>query len=145
MFCMMPPLRSAFRRHHSTDTALLRVMANVFAAADQQRVTLLALLDLRAAFDGVDHDILLMRLQRPVGLSGCVIDWIRSFLVYRTQRVAYAGGCLRLFCLLCGVPQLPQGSVLGPLLFLLYAAEQITYHPLQKFLKILECYYCIFH
>ena len=117
---LMPPLQSAFRRHHSTETALLRVMADVFAAADQQRVTLLALLDLSAAFDCVDHDILLMRLQRSFGLSGCVIDWIRSFLADRTQRVAYAGGCSRLVCLLWGVP---QGSVLGPLLFLLYAAE----------------------
>jgi len=75
---LMPPLQSAYSRHHSTGTALLRVMADVFAAADQQRVMLLALLDLSAAFDCVDHDILLMRLQCSVWLSGCVIDWIRS-------------------------------------------------------------------
>jgi len=46
-------------------------MCDVFAAADQQRVTLLGLLDLSAAFDCVDHNILLLRLQRGFGLSGC--------------------------------------------------------------------------
>ena len=68
----------------------------------------------------VDHDILLMRLQRIVGLSGQVLSWIRSFLTERSQRVAYAGSLSSLIVLLWGVP---QGSVLGPLLFLLYTAE----------------------
>ena len=54
---LMPPLQSAYRRCHSTETALLRIMSDVFAAADQQRVTLLALLDLSATFDCVDHDV----------------------------------------------------------------------------------------
>jgi len=57
---LMPPLQSAYRRHHSTETALLRVIVDVFAADDQQRITLLALLDLSATFDCVDHNILLM-------------------------------------------------------------------------------------
>ena len=126
----MPPLQSAYRRHHSTDTALLRVMADVFAA-DDQRVVLLALLELSAAINCVDHDILLMRLQRSVRLSGCVIDWIRSFLVDRTQRVAYAGGCSWLVCLLWGVP---QGSVLrlGPLLFLRPSFSTLSQHMEQQ-------------
>ena len=66
----MPPLQSAYRACHSTETAL-RVMSDVFAAADQQRVTLLGLLDLSAAFDCVDHNILLVCLERVFGLSGC--------------------------------------------------------------------------
>ena len=57
---LLPPLQSAYRRYHSTETALLRVMSDVFAAIDQQCVTLLGLLDLSAAFDCVDHEICLL-------------------------------------------------------------------------------------
>jgi len=66
-------------------------MSDVFAAADQQRVTLLGLLDLSAAFDCVDHNILLLRLERVFVLSGQVLTWLRSFLTDRSQGVAYAG------------------------------------------------------
>jgi len=62
----MPQLQSAYhvayRRHHSTETALLKVLSDIYAAIDRQQVTLLSLLDLSAAFDCVDHDILLCRL-----------------------------------------------------------------------------------
>ena len=73
---------------------------------------LLALLDLRAAFDCVDHHILLQRLESTVGLSGRVIDWIRSYLTDRTQCVVCDGKCSRLVHLLWGIP---HGTVLGPL------------------------------
>ena len=74
------------------------------------------------AFDCVDHDILLSRLERTYGIEGLAIEWIRSFLVDRTQQVAFRGqlsgsGILRL------VFGVLRGSVLGPLLFLLYTAE----------------------
>jgi len=72
------------------------------------------------AFDCVDHDILLSRLQSSFGLRGGVLKWIRSFLSNRTQRVGFGGGVSSESRLLFGVP---QGSVLGPLLFLLYTAE----------------------
>ena len=85
---LMPPLQvqSAYRACHSTETALLRVMSDVFAAADQQRVTLLGLLDLSAAFDCVDHNILLLCLERgtiwsDVHLAAVVSD--RPDSVYR--------------------------------------------------------------
>ena len=90
----MPRLQSAYRRHHSTKTALLKVWSDILMAADNQQVTLLALLDLSAAFDCVDHDI-----------SGAVLSWIRSFLSNPTQRMSFGGGVSEVIALLFGVPQ----------------------------------------
>ena len=64
---LMPQSQSAYRRHRSTETGLLKVMSDVLTVADSQNVTLLALLDLGSAFDCVDHDILLSRLQSTCG------------------------------------------------------------------------------
>ena len=83
-------------------------------------MTLLGLLDLSAAFDTVDHTILLDRLRIRFGVGGGVLGWIRTFLVGRTQQVLYMGRLSSIGRLDFGVP---QGSVLGPLLFLLYTAE----------------------
>ena len=60
---LMPPLQSAYRRHHSTQSAIVKVMSDILDAADSRQVTLLGLLDLSAAFDTVDHQILLQRLK----------------------------------------------------------------------------------
>jgi len=116
----MPQLQSAYRRHHSTETALLKVLSDVYATIDRQQVTLLGLLDLIAAFDCVDHDILLRRLRHKFGICGTALEWIASFLLGRSQQVYYKGRLSVKLLLLFGVP---QGSVLGPLLFLLYMAE----------------------
>ena len=101
---------------------MLKVLSDVLTAIDEKKVTLLALLDLSAAFDCVcvDHDILLSKLQSRFGLDGSVLAWIRSFLSDRTQRVCFGGRLSAEIALIFGVP---QGSVLGPLLFLLYTAE----------------------
>lgn len=78
-------------------------------------MALLGLLDMSAAFDTVDHDILLERLATSFGMA-----WLRSFLTGRSQQVSFNGGLSSIGFITTGVP---QGSVLGPLLFLLYSAD----------------------
>ena len=116
----MPQLQSAYRRHHSTETALLKVLSDIYDAVDRQQVTLLGLLDLSAAFDCVDHDILLRRLRDRFGICGSALDWITSFLQDRSHQAYYKGSLSAKLQLLYGML---QGSVLGPLLFLLYVDE----------------------
>jgi len=77
-------------RTPNTETALLRVWSDMLNDADTRQVTLLGLLDLSAAFDCVDHDLLLQRLEHGFGLAD-VLRWIHSFLSDRTQQVAYGG------------------------------------------------------
>jgi len=76
-----------------------------------------ALLDLSAAFDTVDHHILLDRLQLAFAIRGSVMDWIQSFITNGWQTVSFAGDVSTESVVTCGVP---RGSVLGPILFLLY-------------------------
>jgi len=86
----------------STETALLKLVSHVLI---NQQVGLLAVLHLSVAFDCVDHDILLPRLQSLFGL-GVVLDWIHSFLTDRSQCVSSGGCILSLLISLCfGVPQ----------------------------------------
>jgi len=84
---------------------MLRVRSDVLMAAHTRQVTLLCLLDLSAAFDCVDHDLLLHRLQLSFGIRGVALEWICSFLTDHTQQIVY-GGQLSTPCLLSfGVPQ----------------------------------------
>ena len=116
---LLPDYQSAYRADHSTETALLRLYSDLVEAADDGKVSILALLDLSAAFDTVDHEILLNRLSCEFGLYGNVLQWLRSYLTDRQQSVRCSGKVSAPRTLLCGVP---QGSVLGPLLFLMYTA-----------------------
>ena len=125
---IFPALQSSYRQFHSTETALIKVMNDILLKMNSQHVTMLILLDLSAAFDTVDHRILLERLSDEVGLRGTALNWFRSYLSDRSQLVSVHGVLSRPFDLNCGVP---QGSCLGPLLFIIYAS---------KLFKIVEHY-----
>ena len=119
---LLPSLQSAYRKHHSTETAVLKVVSYVPLAADRGDVTLLSLPDLSEAFDTVDHKILINRLQTSFGVRGKVLSWILSFITQRTQIVSFNAKQSTKSAVVCGVP---QGIVLGPVLFLLYTADVI--------------------
>jgi hypothetical protein len=111
-------LQSACKKHHSTETALLRISDDVLRAMDRKKCALLLLLDMSAAFDTVDHSVLLSRLQSRLGVSGTALAWFKSYLTNRKQSVIIQGvASSRSHDLNFGVP---QGSVLGPLLFSIY-------------------------
>ena len=98
---------------------------------DEGNLCLLGLLDLSAAFDTVDNNILIARLNSTFGISGAVLDWFRSYLNDRKQFVNLSGGKSRLSDVRCGIP---QGSILGPLLFILYTSPvtDITRYVIKK-------------
>jgi len=111
---------SGFRPGHSTETAVLR---NILLAVDRGDVAALILLDLSAAFDTVDYEILLQRLQTTYGISDVAHRWFRSNLLDRSQYVRIGTSRSSVIDLICGVP---GGSVLGPVLFILYTAGLIS-------------------
>jgi len=89
-------------------------------AVDRGQMSVLCLLDLSAAFDTVDHELLLQRLERQFGLCGTVLQWVRSYLSGRTFRVVYSDVMSFIVYVMCSVL---QGSVLGPPFFILYMAD----------------------
>ncbi len=116
---LIDPLQSAYKKFHSTETALLRVQNDILTDIDKKKVSLLVLLDLSAAFDTIDHEILLDRLNKYYGIEGNALKWFRSFLTNRSQSVIIDDEISEPKSLKYGVP---QGSVLGPLLFTAYMA-----------------------
>ncbi len=79
------PLQSAYRQHHSTETALVHVLNDILLSLDKKKSVFLILLDLSAAFDTVDHKLLIDRISRRLGIGGVVRDWIESYIAGRTQ------------------------------------------------------------
>ncbi|KAI2647171.1 RNA-directed DNA polymerase from mobile element jockey [Labeo rohita] len=109
--------QSGFRPHQSTETALVKITNGLLLASDQGCISLLDLLDLSAAFDTIDHDILIDRLQNYAGIQGQALRWFRSDLSDRYHFVYLNGESSQLSPVKYGVP---QGPVLGPLLFSIY-------------------------
>ena len=113
------PVQPAYRSNHSTETALLRVYNDLLLAVDVGDGALLVLLDFSAAFDTIDHGILLRRLASRFGIRGNALKWMESYITGRHQAVLIDGFSSALVPLLFGVA---QGSVLGPIVFILYTS-----------------------
>ena len=116
---VFPDNQSAYRKLYSTETALCSVVSDLLILMDEGKCGILILLDLSAAFDTVVHSILLKDLKQ-IGIEGEALCYLESFLTNRTYCVQIGGSLSRTKVLARGVP---QGSVLGPILFCIYTIE----------------------
>ena len=118
--------QSAYKLMHSTETALLKVKHDISSALDRHNSVLFVMLDLSAAFDTVDQNQLLGLLRDEYGITGKALYWFSTYLEDRTKRVQDETTTSDHVPQKCGVP---QGSVLGPVIFTLYTA------PIQRIIR----------
>ncbi|KAG7299107.1 hypothetical protein JYU34_017608 [Plutella xylostella] len=121
---ILPTVQSGFRKGRSTATALLNVVDDIISSQDKGKGTLLTLLDFSRAFDTINIPLLLAKLSY-YGFEKSTVSWFRSYLSDRTQRVMFTGtdGKTLSSSLLPVTRGVPQGSILGPILFILYSSD----------------------
>ncbi len=110
--------QSGFKSLHSTETALVRALNDILMATDSGDSVILVMLDLSSAFDTVDHEILISRMESYVGLGGRGLNWFKSFLTNRTLSVKIGNFTSSLRKLTCGVLVYLRGLFLHLLSFL---------------------------
>ena len=132
---LFDPLQSAYRPNHSTETALIRIFDDLLTNLDNKKVILLALSDLSAAFDTVDHTILLERLCHTFGISGQALKWFTSYLSDRSQVVSVNGVKSSSRMLDSCVP---QGSVLASSLYSRYTKPILFIIQISSFTSHIE-------
>ena len=113
----MTAFQLVYRKHHFTDSALLKIHNNILLNRAKGSVTALALLDLLATFDTIHHTILLDRLNVYYGISELALHWFKSYLSGRTRSVKVGSTISLPAAILYGVP---QGSIFGLILFSRY-------------------------
>ena len=105
-----------FRSNRSTALALIDLVENLTKELDNKKITVGVFIDLKKAFDTIDHSLLIKKLEY-YGIRGVPLNWLKSYLDHRKQYVHFNGTDSYLQEVVCGVP---QGSILGPKLFILY-------------------------
>ena len=126
---ILPQNQSGFRKGFSTAAVLSGVLDDIVSDLDSGRVSLLLLLDFSKAFDTINHTLMCAKL-RYYGFSDCSLSFVRTYLSGRTQRVVVGDSFSSIAPVNSGVP---QGSILGPLLFIMYTADILE--------KIADCSY----
>lgn len=114
---LFPSLQSGYRKNHSCETAIIKIYNDLLIATDKQSHAILVLIDLSAAFDTINHTLLIKKLESVYNIGGNVTSWLKSYLQNRKFKVLINDTFSEESPLEIGVP---QGSILGPLLFILY-------------------------
>lgn len=123
-----------FRKQHSTFMALLKLVDEISEHMDVKNHSVGIFIDLSKAFDTIDHNLLLIKLHR-YGIRGTALDWLKSYLSNRTQYVNVDNTDSELLNIKCGVP---QGSILGPLLFIIYINDIVNSSKIANFIMFAD-------
>jgi hypothetical protein len=133
-FNLLSENQFGFREHHSTHMALLNIIDQISRAMDEKEFCIGVFLDLSKAFDTIDHNILLSKL-KYYGVRGIALNWFYSYLTGRSQCVSVGNVQSKFSDIKCGVP---QGSILGPLLFIIYINDIVNSSALFKFIMFAD-------
>ena len=123
---LLIPNQYGFRKNHSTDYAILQLSDKIIDSIAKKEHTVGVFMDLSKAFDTMDHCILIRKL-KTYGVRGTVLSWFEDYLRNRQQYVIFKSKKSNISTVKCGVP---QGSILGPLLFLIYMNDIVNASPL---------------